>query len=172
MDQAQSTGMIPQGPQRPTLLTVLCILTFIASSWGIFSNISGYMNADVTSKVAASALDDAREEISKEADSKSASKMAERVISGASNMLDPENIKKNALFSLLANILTLVGAYLMFQMKKMGFWVYLLGTAIAIVAPLVVYGPTNLMSIGLTAVIGFFGILFAVLYSLNLKFMK
>jgi hypothetical protein len=35
-----------------------------------------------------------------------------------------------------------------------------------------VYGATNIMSIGMSAIIGFFGILFAVLYSLNLKYMK
>ncbi len=98
--------------------------------------------------------------------------MAEKVISGASAMLNPENIKKNALFSILANLLTLGGAFLMFQLKKIGFWVYLAGTGIAIVTPLVVYGPTNLMSIGMTAVIGFFGVLFAVLYSINLKYMR
>jgi hypothetical protein len=98
--------------------------------------------------------------------------MAEKVISGASAMLNPENIKKNALFSMLANVLTLGGAFLMFQLKKIGFWVYLAGTGIAIVTPLVVYGPANLMSIGMTAVIGFFGVLFAVLYSINLKYMR
>jgi hypothetical protein len=130
------------------------------------------MNADVSSKVAGTMLDDAKEKISKESDNEGASKMAEKVISGASEMLNPENIKKNALYSILANILTLGGAFLMFQLKKMGFWVYLAGTGIAIIMPLVVYGPSNLMSIGMTAVIGFFGILFTVLYSLNLKYMR
>jgi hypothetical protein len=172
MDNTQHSTEIPSGPQRPTLLTVLCILTFIGSAWGVFSNISSYMTADVSSQVAGTMLDSAKEEISKESDNESANKMAEKVISGASAMLNPENIKKNALFSILANLLTLGGAYLMFQLKKIGFWVYLAGTGIAIVTPLVVYGPANLMSIGMTAVIGFFGVLFAVLYSINLKYMR
>ena len=172
MDNAQHSTEIPSGPQRPTLLTVLCILTFIGSAWGVISNISSYMNADVSSQVAGTMLDSAKEEISKESDNESATKMAEKVISGASAMLNPENIKKNALFSILANLLTLGGAFLMFQLKKIGFWVYLAGTGIAIVTPLVVYGPANLMSIGMTAVIGFFGVLFAVLYSINLKYMR
>jgi hypothetical protein len=60
----------------------------------------------------------------------------------------------------------------MFQLKKPGFWLYLAGTAVAVLAPIMVYGATNIMSIGMSAVIGFFGILFAVLYSLNLKYMK
>jgi hypothetical protein len=59
----------------------------------------------------------------------------------------------------------------MFQLKKIGFWAYVAGTGIAIMTPIVVYGPSNLMSIGMTAIYAFFGILFAVLYSLNLKYM-
>jgi hypothetical protein len=98
--------------------------------------------------------------------------MAEKVISGASEMLNPANIKKNALFSILANILTFGGAFLMFQLKKIGFWTYVAGTGIAILTPIIVYGASNLMSIGMTAIYAFFGILFAVLYSLNLKYMR
>jgi hypothetical protein len=172
MDNPQNAGGVPAGPMRPTLLTVLCILTFIGSAWGIISSISSYMNADISSQIAGTALDTAKENISKESDNKAASKMAERVISGASEMLNPANIKKNALFSILANLLTFGGAFLMFQLKKVGFWAYVAGTGIAILTPIIVYGPANLMGIGMTAIYGFFGILFAVLYSLNLKYMS
>jgi hypothetical protein len=170
MDNLQNAG-VPVGPLRPTLLTVLCILTFIGSAWGIINSISSYMNADISSQIAGTALETAKENINKESDNKAASKMAERVISGASEMLNPANIKKNALFSILANLLTFGGAFLMFQLKKIGFWTYLAGAGIAIITPLIVYGPSNLMSIGMTAIYAFFGILFAVLYSLNLKYM-
>jgi hypothetical protein len=173
MENVQSTVSVPEGPKRPTLLTVLCILTFIGSGWGIISNINNYMNADISSQVAGNILDSAKEQISKESGNNGTSnKMAEQVLTGASRMLDPANMKKNALYTILANLLTLGGAFLMFQMKKLGFWVYIAGTGVAILTPLIVYGASNLMSIGLTAVIGFFGILFAVLYSLNLKYMK
>jgi hypothetical protein len=60
----------------------------------------------------------------------------------------------------------------MFQLKKIGFWAYVAGTGIGIITPLIVYGPANLMGVGITAIYGFFGILFAVLYSLNLKYMR
>jgi hypothetical protein len=81
MDNLQNAGGVPAGPLRPTLLTVLCILTFIGSAWGIFSSISNYMNADISSQIAGTALDTAKENISKESDNKAATKMAERVIS-------------------------------------------------------------------------------------------
>ncbi len=35
MDNLQNTGVVPAGPVRPTLLTVLCILTFIGSAGGL-----------------------------------------------------------------------------------------------------------------------------------------
>jgi hypothetical protein len=171
-EQMEQTQMAPENP-RPTFLTVLCILTFIASAYGIINGISGYMNANTSAEIAKPMLESAQEEIQKEAaDNEKAMKMADKVISGASALLDPVKMKENALYSILANILTFGGAFLMFQLRKYGFWIYLAGTAIGILGPIMVYGVSNLMSLGLSAIAGFFGILFAVLYSLNLKYMK
>jgi hypothetical protein len=169
MDQTQTSN----APLRPTFLTVLCILTFLGSGWGIISNISSYMNANVSSEIAKPMLDSAQQEIQKEAsDNETAARMADKVISGASAMLEPANIKKNALFGIAASLLTLGGAFLMFQLRKTGFWVYVAGTVLSILSPILVYGASNLMSLGMTAVVGFFGIIFVILYSLNLKYMK
>jgi hypothetical protein len=158
---------------RPTFLTVLCILTFLGSGWGIVNNASTYMNANVSAEIAKPMLDSAQQEIQKEAsDNETAAKIADRVISGASDLLDPAKMKKNALFGILANVLTLGGAFLMFQLRKPGFWVYLGGTLLAILSPVLVYGASNLMSLGMTAIYGFFGVIFVILYSLNLKHLK
>jgi hypothetical protein len=73
---------------------------------------------------------------------------------------------------ILANILTLGGAYLMFQQRKMGFWIYLMGTAIFVLSPVIVFGASNFMSLGMTFLYGLVGVVFAVLYSLNLKHMR
>jgi hypothetical protein len=160
-------------PQRPVLLTVLCILSFIGGAWQLFGAISNYMNADVTSQMVTSVMDSARSEMKSETEgNSSAEKYAEKVISHTSALLKPDNIRKNSLYTILANLLTLGGAFLMFQLRKLGFWIYLAGTGIGILSPILVFGATNLMGIGMTAVYGFFGILFAVLYSLNLKHMK
>ena len=97
MENVQSSVSVPEGPKRPILLTILCILTFIGSGWGIVSNINKYMNADITSQVAGNILDSAKEQISKESGNNGTSnKMAEQVLKGASRMLDPANMKKNA----------------------------------------------------------------------------
>jgi hypothetical protein len=173
MEQTQANPGIPSGPARPTLLTVLCILSFIGSIYGVINGLTTYRNADISSAMVSSYLDSAKTDIQKEAaDNKRAADIANKVISGASDLLDPAKIKKNALLGILGSILTFGGAYLMFQLRKPGFWLYLAGTGVAILAPILVYGASNIMSIGLSAVYGFFGILFAVLYSLNLKYMK
>jgi hypothetical protein len=169
--QTSPSATQPAKPQRPTFLTVLCILTFIGSAWGIINGVSNYMNADVASSVVGEAMDEAKDEIKEEA-SGTESKIAEKVFSGVSDILDPAKMRKNALFQIGANVLTLLGALLMFQLKKTGFWVYLVGTVLAILAPIIVYGATNLLSLGMTMIYGFFGVLFVVLYAVNLKHLR
>jgi hypothetical protein len=163
----------PSGPQRPTLLTVLCILTFIASAWGIVSSIRTYINADAVSGIVNTAMDQAKTNMQENVkDNPEAGKMAEKIMNNATAMTDPAKMKKKAMFDLVANLLAFAGAFLMFNLRKNGFWIYLGNVAIVILAPLIVYGTGNLL-VGVTTMVGaFFSILFAVLYSLNLKFMS
>jgi hypothetical protein len=130
------------------------------------------MNAGTASAVATQALDSARNELVKQGDNTPGNKVAEKVISGASQMLDPVKLKKNALYNIIANLLTLGGGFLMFQLRKPGYWLYLLGTGISVISPLAIFGVTNLLGIGMTAVLGFVGVLFAVLYAMNLRHMN
>lgn len=160
----------PSKPVRPTFLTVLCILTFIGSGWSIISSFSTYLTADTTADVARAAMQDAQDEISNS--NESGAKMAEKMLSGVSDVLKPENLKKSALFTIVASIFTLVGAILMFQLKKTGFWVYIAGIAISIVAPIVIFGANNLITMMSTMGAALIGILFVVLYALNLKHLR
>lgn len=161
------------GPVRPTLLTVLCILTFIGSAWGLYRNIKDYINADTYGAIITRTMDqvssDAREAVKDKPEGK---QFVEKVLGGASAMADPVKLKKLAMYKLLADIIAFGGAFLMFHLRKIGFWVYLLNAAIVIIAPLAIYGSNNLVvnfsALGLGAV----SILFAVLYSLNLKHMS
>lgn len=173
MENVQTSVTNPEKPIRPTLLTVLCILTFIGSGWGLIGSISNYMNADLTSSIVEETMNSAKTEVEREiSEGDDGAKVADKMLSGMSSITNPENIKKNALFSIVANLLTLGGAIMMFRLRKTGFWLYLAGTIIAIAAPIMVYGAANLLSLGMSAILGFFGILFLVLYSLNLKYMR
>lgn len=156
-------------PARPVFLTVLCILTFIGSGWAIVSGISSYLTADTTADIMQAAMEDAKDKIGDAG--VSSSKMTEKMISGASEMVIPENLKKSALFSILAAIFTLAGAILMFTLKKAGYWLYILGTAITIAGPLYIFGG-NLISMLSTVLVGIAGIVFVILYGLNLRYLR
>lgn len=159
-------------PARPTFLTVLCILTFIGSGWGIVSGFTSYMSANVTSELTRASMQDAQDQISSAGDSNAGTRMAEKMLSGVGDALKPENIKKSAIFSIIAAVFTLLGGILMFQLKKVGFWVYVLGTAISIAGPLIVFGAGNFISMAATAGAAFIGVIFVVLYGLNLKHLR
>ncbi|HTN07377.1 hypothetical protein [Agriterribacter sp.] len=157
-------------PARPVFLTVLCILTFIGSGWGIISGITSYLSANVTSHIARAAMQDAKEKIEDEANT--GSKFAEKILSGTSEMLQPENLKKSALFSIIASVFTLLGGVLMFGLKKAGFYSYVLGTAIGIAGPFIAFGGGNFITILSSSFIAFIGFFFVILYGLNVKHLR
>lgn len=162
----------PSKPVRPTFLTVLCILTFIGSGLGIIQDIISYMNANTNADIAQTVLQDAQDKLSEAEDSGTGAKIAEKIFSGTSDMLVPANMRKIALFSIVASIFTLLGGILMFQLKKTGFWIYVLGTIVGIVGPITIFGTGNLLSVFQTMGIAFIGVIFVVLYALNLKHLK
>jgi hypothetical protein len=173
MADITSNTTIPAGPQRPTLLTVICILTFIGSAWGIINNIKSYINANALSGIVDTAMQQAKNNVQESTkDNPEAGKLAEKVINSATVFSDPAKMKKMALYGLVADILAFAGAFLMFNLRKMGFWVYLVHAAVSILAPLAVYGASNML-VGIGAMFtAFLAILFSVLYSLNLKYMS
>lgn len=171
MDHQTSTESAT--PKRPTFLTVLCILTFLGSGYGIVNNLTGFMNADkVPIEEVNKALDSARSEIAREAEGTPGAKVAEKVFSETSKVLEPSKMKKMSLYLLMANILTFGGAYLMYQLRKQGFWMYLFGTGLAVATPLIIFGASNLVSMAMTVIFGFIGVVFAILYAMNLKHMS
>lgn len=157
-------------PKRPTFLTVLCILTFIGSAWGIVSGVTSVMSAKATGKV----VDAAKEDMGTLTDSLTATtntasaEVATEMLNTMVGSINEDTIRNNGIASIIACVLTLLGAFLMWQLRKMGFWVYVLGVLISIVAPIMIYGG-NLMG-ALSAIgIGFFGIIFIILYAINRK---
>jgi hypothetical protein len=133
-------------PVRPTLLTVLCILTFISSGMNLFSGlvIAGFY--DVFVEVA--------QEFAKKFN-----------IPGIDLLLET-----SPLFFLVTAIFyagSLAGAILMMRLKKIGFHVYTIFQILLILAPMYFM---HLPSPGFPELI--FSGLFILLYSTNLKFMS
>jgi phage-related protein len=199
-------------PQRPTFLTVLCILTFIGSAFGIFSGITNVMSAST----AAALMDPIKTEMDKElnkakesiyenneemieesmddqeydetdADSLSDSSKIEtkvddlekavedkvlgkvqETMGNALASINEETIKNNGYAAIIASILTLMGAFFMWGLKKMGFLIYVFGTLVGIVAPIIIYNGNIVGAISAIGM-GFVGLIFIVLYALNRK---
>ncbi|MGR3809365.1 hypothetical protein [Jiulongibacter sp. NS-SX5] len=155
---------------RPTFLTVLCILTFIGSGYGIFNAITSYTNAEVAVGLTGDVMEEAMDQIEDEADTEQEAKMATKIMGAVTDGLTVENIQNMSIANGISALLCLLGAILMWSLDKKGFWLYVIGTAVGVIAPLMIYkGLLGAMAGGGMA---FIGILFVVLYALNLKHLR
>ena len=133
-------------PQRPILLTVLCILTFIGSGMNLFSSlvIAGFYDVFV--------------EIAHE--------FAEKFKLPGIDLL----MEAKPMFFIVSGVFyagSLVGAVLMMRLKKTGFHIYTVFQILLIITPMYFM---HLASPGIPELL--FSGLFILLYSMNLKFMS
>jgi hypothetical protein len=120
---------VQQTTQRPTFLTVLCILTFIGSGLGILLNLLGIFGIGALSSLAST--------YGAPADA---------------GVMKP-------ILMLIFSAGSLYGAILMWNLKKMGFYLY-------------VAAQVLLVAFGFTWIGLFFAALFIVLYVLNFKHLE
>ncbi|WP_255069779.1 hypothetical protein [Lacihabitans sp. LS3-19] len=155
---------------RPTFLTVLCVLTFLGSAFGIYSAITNYTAAGMATGITQDALEEAKDQMDEAAKDEKSAELVGKIMDSVSADISEDKIKNNAIASGIANLLTLVGAILMWGLDKKGFYLYVLGVIVAVVAPLMIYdGFLGFIGSGMIA---FMGIIFSVLYFLNVKHMR
>ena len=163
-------------PKRPTFLTVLCILTFIGSGFGILSSVWSYATARKTINT----LNEFAQKNTKDSlfQKDTVSLRKQKVSSeynigarmGASmrTMMTVDNIHKKSIGDLIAGLFTLAGALLMWWQKRTGFYLYIVGVAIGIALPFYLFG-NDLITVGMASFGAFFGLLFIALYAINIK---
>ena len=155
---------------RPTFLTILCILTFVGSGMGVFSAISNYTNAEMAAGVTEEAMDTVLDDMEDRAETEKEAALIGSFLGSVTEGLTTENIRSMGIASGIASVLTLIGAVLMWGLNRKGFWLYLIGTSVAIIAPMIIYeGLLGIMAGGGMA---FIGVIFCVLYGINLKHMN
>ncbi|MCU0396256.1 MAG: hypothetical protein MUF29_10120 [Chitinophagaceae bacterium] len=155
-------------PRRSAFLTVLCVLTFLGSGYGIFSGMVQYMKAPELTSQMQKQMEKNKEEIK----GKGGNSQAERMFQdSAAMMVDQEKMQHSAIASVVCNLLTFGGALLMFLMNRAGFWLYVAGTVAGVAAPLMIYGHNSLAAL-LVYIPGFVGLVFIVMYAFNLQDMK
>lgn len=154
MSETTTTG----AAKRPTLLTVLCILSFVAAG---FSIIGGGLGLAAGAAVESGALSDLAAQ-SGDADAMAQMEEAMGQVEEATG-----GVSLTTLFGvgLVLTIIGLVGVIMMWKLKKTGFYVYTGAQVLGIVVPMAMGGPFSLW----TTV---FSVLFVVLYGMNLKHMS
>lgn len=163
---------------RPTLLTVLCILTFIGSGWAIVSSAWSYSMASKSAQMISSANMAKRNDSTFRRDSvmegsvhKKRSLFGEKMMLSVSKMMTAENIRKSAIGTIISALFTLFGAILMWWLRRNGFYIYIVGILIGIAVPFYLY-RNNLMAVGISSFSSFFGLVFIALYALNIKSLR
>ncbi|MEO6732433.1 MAG: hypothetical protein ABIN01_14540 [Ferruginibacter sp.] len=157
---------------RPVFITVLCILTFIGSGWGLIGGAIQYFTAEKQAQTMVLTKEKASADLQKGGKDDAGTKMAEKVVNSMTSAFTVENLKNAALAAILAAALCLAGARMMWNLKKTGFYLYVVGTLVGIISPFLIYGSNNIMSIISSVIVGFIGIIFVILYGVNLKYMK
>ena len=156
---------------RPAFLTVLCILTFLASAYYFFTSLVGIFISkdfdtnewDTLSEQVAESMSDADETTSQMMQS-----AMEALAETTAKTI--ENATVLGLITMLVAVLSAFGAYEMYKLNRRGFGIYAAAKFIGIVVPLVILGANMVTLIGYTVAL-IAGLIMLFLYSINRKYM-
>jgi hypothetical protein len=156
-------------PARPLFLTILCVLTFVSSFSGLWTQSERLWSPGVTVYQFQQIFEKVREVMEERSQGQDMA-MVDSLLESVQERLNADNVQTSAIILLIYNALTLFGAYLMWGMQRRGFRFYLAGVGVALVAPVLLIG--GWLGFVLAGGEAFFSLIFAGLYSLNLKYMQ
>ena len=155
MEQTTTDG----AKKRPTFLTVLCILSFVAAGFVIIGGILGYL---------------AMAAVGGMADAVGANMEAMSNMQGMESMPGMEDAanafahaKTLLIVAIALTVIGLFGVIMMWKLKKTGFYIYAGTQVIGIVAPIIIAGMASFSVVGTIITLAF-----VVMYGLNLKHMS
>jgi len=149
--------------QRPVFITVLCILTFVGVGFSIISSIFGIFTMSMLENVMTSIGDTVGEN------------------DDFSQSLDNSYRWSKIIYilSIIGSIICLVGALLMWKLRKLGYFIYIVGQITPLIGTVLsagsmsndneIFGNFGVFSVIISM---FFPIAFLIMYGLNLKHMK
>lgn len=161
-----SGGYPPVG--RPTFLTILCVLTFISCVSGLWTQSEQLWSPGVIAEQTRELFEQLRENMEEQATGENAELM-NGLFDSVLERATSENIRTSAILMLIYESLTLYGAYLMWNLRKQGYYYYVAGVAVVLIAPIVLIGGWFGLVTSLGG--GFLSLIFVGLYALNLKYL-
>lgn len=162
---------------RPMFLTVLCILTWIGSGIGVISSLFSiltYTRSMQRFEESGIKFEDLSNELentpsSGEAGEEFARNVTKGMAEGMDSMLEWASTINY--INLGVSVLCILGAFLMWKLKRTGFFLYTAATIVSVAAPIALMG-SNFLTLMSVAMGGFFGLIFIILYGVNFKHLK
>lgn len=160
-----------QKPSRPLFLTILCVLSFFGSIYTMSSAINNAGYPEIVEEMKASVLASLDEFKNMGANDDATRDRIEGWEENIDQQLTNSRFKKLNTFWGVGSFITLLGAMLMWRLRKIGFHLYVGGNLVLIVSVFMIFGSGFTAWI-LSASHLFFGVLFTALYALNFKVLR
>ncbi len=155
--------------QRPTLLTVVCILSFIGGLWGAIDGFRTGFTSKAQDDLAKARveLEGAMEQLQGQGGAFAQNMMEQGMVMAEQAA---EQARPLGITGLVLSLISLYGVWLMWNLRKQGFWFYTLAAILGVIVPLFFLGFSTvaIMGLGVGALIS---IVFIILYAVNLKYM-
>ena len=154
----------PRAQEKPGMLNVLTILTFIGCGISYLGMLWGNINYDYERD---------RAQIEKMLDKTGDNNLASRMAESSLQLLEKNHEYRFLLLGtgLLFTTMCLIGAIQMRKLKKSGYYSYIIGEIAPIILSLALFGFSFVS--GITAALsGLVAIVFVILYSTQLKYLK
>lgn len=156
-------------PQRPTFLTVLCIIGFILAAWSLVSNArTGFTNKpqeDLERTMVE--MEEAREEMGSDAPQFAVDMLDGAVLIGEKTV---EQATPLGITGIILALLSLFGLWLMWNQRKIGFWLYLTALVLGLASTFYFLG-SSMVVIFAVGFMAFVSLILIILFAVNLKHM-
>lgn len=156
-------------PVRPTFLLVICILTFIGSGWSVLSNLfsiftSGMMDSSLQMEQYSNMMGNI--------EGSASSSFLAGFLNSSMEVLQATaaHAREIAVMQLVLSVISLLGAIMMFQLRRFGFFLYTAAQILALFVLPYFAGFSTLVVIGMLWS-AFISLIFIILYAVNLRYM-
>lgn len=161
---------VPRG--RTNFLTVLCVLTFVVSGYYFFKGVGGLIVGSQFSSSDWAGVSEGLEELMANADEKPVAFM-QKLLDAAGETVNAamEHVVALGVTGLVVSLLSVLGAIMMWRLRKNGFYLYLIAKLIGVIVPIMLIG-VNILTASYYGFALFISIVMFILYGMNLRYMR